>query len=576
MSQQPCEVLVVGAGPSGLTTAHELLRRGIAVRVVDAAAGPAPTSRALATHARTLEIYDQMGLLSTLLPQGRRIRKFTVHQNGRRLAALRADYSELPTRFPMTVMVDQAITEKVLRDAVAALGTRVEWGVRLDSFEQDADGITAELAHADGRREQLRTPWLVGCDGGHSLVRKLLGLRLIGESSETWLIADAVMDADLDDASLHWLRTAEGAMMAVPFPEPGKWRLLDTAEAVYDGDAKAVGERFSRKLTRALGSHVTVQEPSWVSVFTIQQRMINEMRAGRCFVVGDAAHVHSPASGQGMNTGIQDAYNLAWKLAAVVRGRAADALLDSYPAERVPVGAALLGSTNRATQLIQLRSTVAALILPVMFGVVRMAPPLQRKISRKIMRAMSALDLSYAGSALSQAPDASAAASPAAASDEGPQVGGRVSRLLESEAEEPGFAALVAELRDPRWTLFARVDGDGDRDLWARLDQRQRTWLSVRTVGAPGVKADGPNPLPDRPALSRRLGLTAPGRWLLVRPDGYASAQGDGRDPAALTAALALATAGLLTDPLGDPATGSTSDDRSNDAWTSDSTTARS
>ena len=566
MSQQPCEVIVVGAGPSGLTTAHELLRRGIAVRVVDAAAGPAQTSRALATHARTLEIYDQMGLLSTVLPQGRRIKKFTVHQNGRKLAALHADYSELPTRFPMTVMVDQAITENVLRDAVAALGTRVEWGVRLDSFEQDADGITVQLEHADGHREELCTPWLVGCDGGHSLVRKLLELRLIGESSETWLIADAVLDAELDDTSLHWLRTAEGAMMAVPFPQPGKWRLLDTAEAVYDGDAKAVGERFSRKLTRALGSHVTVQEPSWVSVFTIQQRMVNEMRTGRCFVVGDAAHVHSPASGQGMNTGIQDAYNLAWKLAAVVRGRAADALLDSYPAERVPVGAALLGSTNRATQLIQLRSTVAAMVLPVMFTVVRLVPPLQRKISRKIMRAMSALDLSYAESALSLAPDASSA--PAAASDEGPQIGCRVSRLLESEAKEAGFAALVAELRDPRWTLFACVDGAGDRDLWDRLDRKQGTWLSVRTVRAPGPTADGPNPLPVHPALSRRLGLTAAGRWLLVRPDGYASAQGGGRDRAALTAALSLATAGLLTNPL--------SDDRSNDAWTSDSSTARS
>ena len=250
MSGNPVRVLVVGAGPSGLTMAHELLRRGVDVRIVDAAPGPAGTSRALATHARTLEIYDQMGILPELLPQGRRIQKFTLYQNGRKLAALKADYSELPTRFPMTVMVDQAITEKVLRSAVADLGGEVEWGVRLESLEQDADGVTVTLRHPGDREETVRTPWLVGCDGGHSSVRKLLGLTLVGESSETWLIADAVLDTDLDDSSLHWLRGGTGAMMAVPFPEPGKWRLLDTAEVTYDGDVQvggaiaAVGQRL--------------------------------------------------------------------------------------------------------------------------------------------------------------------------------------------------------------------------------------------------------------------------------------------------------------------------------------------
>ena len=377
MSGKSLQALIVGAGPSGLTTAHELVRRGIEVRIVDAAQGPAGTSRALATHARTLEIYDQMGILPELLPQGRRIQKFTLHQSGRKLAALKADYSELPTRFPMTVMVDQAITEKVLRDAVAGFGGKVEWGVRLESLEQDADGVTVRLRHPGDRVETVRTDWLVGCDGGHSAVRKQLGLTLVGDSSETWLIADAVLDAGLDDTSLHWLRTRDGALMAVPFPEPGKWRLLDTADVTYDGDAQQIGERFARKLSQAVGRPVTVQTPTWVSVFTIQQRMITRMRSGRCFVAGDAAHVHSPASGQGMNTGIQDAYNLAWKLASVIRGHAGQELLDTYGAERVPVGARLLGSTNRATQLIQLKSPVAGLILPVMFKVVSTVPPLR-------------------------------------------------------------------------------------------------------------------------------------------------------------------------------------------------------
>ncbi|MCE7549813.1 FAD-dependent monooxygenase [Streptomyces thermodiastaticus] len=518
--------------------AHELLRRGIGVRIVDAARGPAATSRALATHARTLEIYDQMGILPELLPQGRRIQKFTLHQNGRKLAALKADYSELPTRFPMTVMVDQAITEKVLRDAVGRLGGSVEWGVRLESLDQDADGVTVRLRHADGREETVRTPWLVGCDGGHSTVRKLLGLVLVGRSSETWLIADAVLDTDLDDSSLHWLRSRTGAMMAVPFPQPGKWRLLDTAEVTYDGDPRQVGDRFARKLTEAVGRPVTVHTPTWVSVFTIQQRMITRMRSGRCFVAGDAAHVHSPASGQGMNTGIQDAYNLAWKLAAVIQGHAGEALLDSYGAERVPVGERLLGSTNRATALIQLKHPVAGLILPVMFTLVSRVAPLRSRISRKIMRAMSALDLSYAGSPLTRAAESRPGA---------PEPGERLSRVLADEADEPGFAALLAELRDPRWTLLARVTDDRYRTQWTALHDTHAAWLSVRAVVAPGAGDDAPDPLADRGALAGRLALRADGDWLLARPDGYVAARGTGPDGPALREALSAATAGLCS-----------------------------
>ena len=512
---------MVGAGPSGLTTAHELLRRGVAVRLVDAADGPAATSRALATHARTLEIYDQMGVLPELMPQGRPVQRFTIHQKGRALAALRADYSELPTRYPMTVMVDQAITERVLRDAVAKMGVEVEWGIRLQTLEQSDDSVTVGLQHTDGRTESLRTDWLVGCDGGHSTIRKQLGLQLVGESSETWLIADAEMDAGLDDRSLHWLRTSTSALMAVPFPQEGKWRLLDTAEAHYDGDAEAVGERFARKLGEAVGRPVTVRTPSWVSVFTIQQRMITAMRSGRCFVAGDAAHVHSPASGQGMNTGIQDAYNLAWKLAAVVHGHSADALLDTYAAERVPVGEALLGSTNNATRMIQMSNPWVGMVLPVMFGIVRNVQPIHSRISRKIMRAMSALDLSYAASPLS---------SPATTTD-GPPPGYRLACWTADEEKAPGVAAAIEELRDPRWTLLVA----GPRGtVPAGTDD---AWLSVRTLGVP----DGTRPMDDDGGQLRRLlGLTGPGGWILVRPDGYVAARGADSDPVG----TALAAAG--------------------------------
>ncbi|MEU9155369.1 FAD-dependent oxidoreductase [Streptomyces sp. NPDC048417] len=527
------DVLVVGAGPVGLAAAHELARRGVRVRIVDAARGPATTSRALATHARTLEVYDQLGVLDDLLPQGRCVEHFTLHQGGRRLIRFDTDYSRLPTRFPFTLMVDQAITEKVLRTALAGHGVEVEWGVRLEEFSDRGDLVEAELRHADGRAETVTPGWLVGCDGGHSTVRKQLGLPLVGDSSETWLIADAFVECDLPRDSIHWMRTPAGTVMLVPFPDTDKWRLLDTAEANYS-DERELAARFARKIEAGSGRQVRVHPPTWVSVFTIQQRMIPAMRAGRCFVAGDAAHVHSPASGQGMNTGVQDAVNLGWKLADVIRGHADEALLDSYSAERVPVGAALLKSTRMATVLIQLNNRWAAAALRGLFTIVRSVPPLKSKIQRKIMGGMSALDLSYADGPL------------ALTAHDGLQAGDRLAKVTEGMlAESAGWRELTAELRGTEWTLLVftaageSAEGETGESLRSLADDH-RGALRVRTVvpdaDAPG---DWPDPLRDPGArLSAGLG-TAPGGWILVRPDGYVAARGprvaDGA-PAALRA----------------------------------------
>ncbi|WP_328930734.1 FAD-dependent oxidoreductase (plasmid) [Streptomyces sp. NBC_00190] len=514
----PASVLVVGAGPVGLTAAHELARRGVRVRLVDAAPGPARTSRAVAVHPRTLETFDQMGVAEPVLASGRHNKAFTMYAGGRRLVRLEADYSSMPTRFPFTVVIEQTRTEELLREACGRLGVTVEWDVRLTGFSQDPGGVRARLEHGDGRAEEYRAAWLVGCDGGHSTVRKELGLPLIGESSETWELADAQVAMDLPPDTIYWVHTGGQALMMVPYQREGHWRLLDTAPVAGPGiaspaQARESAARFSQRLSAGLGREVLVGEPEWSSVFTFQQRMVPAMHQGRVFVAGDAAHVHSPASGQGMNTGIQEAYNLAWKLAMVARGQAGRPLLATYGQERVPVGRKLLGSTRQATFLVQFKNALAGVMLPAVFSVVRGAPPLRRAIQRKVLGGMSGLLLGY--------PD-----SPLTSTDGGLRqpAGSRAAAIAAGLPAGPAATALHAELRDPRWTLLYAPDGDEASLAAEAAAGVAGDWLSVRAVGArPGT---APAPLPDPDGLLRdALGL-ASGGWVLIRPDGYLAASG--------------------------------------------------
>ena len=541
-------VLVVGAGPVGLTAAHELARRGVRVRVVDRAPGPAVTSRALAVHARTLEVLDQMTVLDTLLLRGRRVEHFSVHLRGRTLVRFDTDYSEMPTRFPFSLMVDQVVTERVLRERLSGLGVEVEWGVGLDDFTPHEDRVDVVLSTRQGPAEHLGVPWLVGADGARSTVRKRLGLRLVGDAAQTWLNADVRMDARLPGDSNHLLHTGKGTLLLVPFPEQGKWRVVDTQDVDGAEDPEKVRARLEQKVSAALARPVAVSEPSWISVFTVQQRMIAQMRVGRCFVAGDAAHVHSPASGQGMNAGIQDAYNLAWKLADVVRGHAGDGLLDSYSAERVPIGERLLGSTRVATALVALRNALGPYLLPVALGLVRNTRPVKARLERKMIRSFCGLTVSYAGSPLSPPP---AGPSPGPGAGRGPRPGERVGFTAEDLAGHAGWREMCEELRSPRWTLLARADGDGAPDLVEEIGRAYGEAVSVRDVTGSASGRAGRRALPDPGgALSRGLGLV-PGEFALIRPDGYLAARGPFTDRDRVTGVLGRL--GLLARPLPAP-----------------------
>jgi NADPH-dependent dioxygenase len=405
---------------------------------------------------------------------------------------------------------------------VHAAGVDVEWSVELEKLRPIADGAEVRLRHADGTVEELTTPWLIGADGAHSAVRKQLGMNLVGDSSETWLVADAVVEAELPRDSLHWMHLAKGTIMLVPFPAEGKWRLLDTEDTDSADRPDVVAARFAAKISEGLGKQVVVRTPSWVSTFTIRQRLVENMRSGRCFLAGDAAHVHSPASGQGMNTGIQDAHNLAWKLAEVIRGDATAELLDTFTAERVPVGEALLGSTKTATGLIALRNAAAPVLLPVGLAVLNVVKPVKRSVERKILKGMSGLALDYAVSPLTVAHAGARA---------GIEPGDRVGCSAAAERESAGWRAMCAELADPRWTLLVFEPDCAAFPALKELDERYQSVVSLRSVSATD-EAGGPNPLEDPGSvLASSFGLGAvSGGFALVRPDGYLSAKGPALD----------------------------------------------
>jgi len=334
------KIIIAGAGPAGLTLALDLARRGIEFRIIEAADAPFAGSRGKGIQPRTLEIMEDLGVIDAILAAGGPYPKLRVHLGPLSLRAGSLGTNRRPTEsvpYPNLWMVPQSRTESILRERLSSFGVQVEFGKALTTFRQDERGVEAKLATG----ETVRSDFLVGCDGGHSTVRKTLGLNLEGESvdQQPMLVADVEVEG-LDRRDWHIWPLTKGAPLGI-CPLPGTPLFQLTAKA------EKIGSDIESTVYRATGHRIV--RVSWSSIYRPAVRMVNRFRVGRVFLAGDAAHVHPPTGGQGLNTGVQDAYNLGWKLAHVLRG-GPDSLLDTYEAERLPIAAAVLGLSKRLYQ----------------------------------------------------------------------------------------------------------------------------------------------------------------------------------------------------------------------------------
>lgn len=538
------EVLIVGAGPTGLTLACDLRRRGVAVRVVDRSAGFRRWSRGKGVQPRTLEVFDDLGIVDAALAAGRTHHRLRLYTGG----ALTADLAE-PARpprpgvpHPNLLILPQWRTEELLRERLAALGGAAEPGREVTGLVQDGTGVTATVADtATGTSVRVRAAFVVGCDGGRSVVRESAGLvlRRTGKA-ERFVLGDVRIDGlPTDGSSFAWF-DGDRYLAADPLDGRGIWQVQASVPA---GAAEAASLALFQRLFAERGfPHVRLHDPTWLSTFSPTVGAAERYRSGRVLLAGDAAHVHSPAGGQGLNTGVQDAYNLGWKLALVLRG-APDRLLDTYEEERAPVARAVLrGSDLGHSAVFSPHPAVRLLRERVLVPLLRLDP-----VRRALLSRADELDVGYRGSSLvgsARPPVRGAGPAERLRFLRGPRPGDRAPDARVRDASGAPVR-LFDRFRGPHATLllFAGVRstpdhlvGVADRVAGVVGDDIRACFVLAAGLAPAGLPAD--RILLDPDVEARQVYGTRSEALYLVRPDGHIGFRGQPAEAPALLAHL--------------------------------------
>jgi 2-polyprenyl-6-methoxyphenol hydroxylase-like FAD-dependent oxidoreductase len=349
------EVAIIGAGPTGLSLATQLVRHGVDFVIVEKNEDVTPFSKAIGVQARTLEIYEQLDLAQKAVEQGAIAGKVRLLAGGGMRAEL--DLSNIGqglSAYPYILLLEQSKNELLLYDYLQQRGKDVRWNTEFKSLSQTNEGTSAQIVTADGASQTIEARYLVGCDGAKSLVRHALGLEFQGSTVERmFFVADVQVDWKFSHDALHICLSKNSLLAFFPLKGDNRYRIVGSfPEEFAKDEAEVLYEEIEKRIKEEAKLDLDIQGVDWFSTYRVHTRHVNKFSEGRCFLAGDSAHIHTPAGGQGMNTGIQDGYNLAWKLALALRGKATETLLDTYNEERLENAKNLTQSTDRMFQFL--------------------------------------------------------------------------------------------------------------------------------------------------------------------------------------------------------------------------------
>jgi 2-polyprenyl-6-methoxyphenol hydroxylase-like FAD-dependent oxidoreductase len=508
-------VAIVGAGPTGAMLAIELARRGVEVRVLDKQSARPRETRAIGIHARSLELFHQIGIVDEFLELGCRVDGGVVHSKAPRNGYASLDSLESP--YPYMLCLSQEETQRILDVQLERLGVEIERGAEVVGVHDAGGAVQVTLAPRPDQPERAFTAdWVIGCDGAGSIVRRSLGVPFEGEDyGQDWLMAEVTIGWPMNRDRFHIFTYTAAPMVTFPLPSD-RWRVFLPQVPGRSGHRQAPDMEEIERLAAQRGpAGMRLADPDLLATFRCYRRSTGSMRQGRLLLAGDAAHIHSPAGGQGMNTGLQDAFNLGWKLGLVARGDASPGLLDTYSAERVPIAAGVLEFTHRLVRTFTVASPRRRWLRDRVLPAVLSIPAAEGRYANRV----SQLGHTYRGGPLAPVV-ARTGRRPFAAGDRLPCVSG----LRRSGEPEP--ITTLELLSAPSHTLLILAGDPADLTLAGRaIAHLEPHSDKTRIVLVTGEKSSPGPPAVTDPGLRahRRYGALG-GRLLLVRPDGYLAA----------------------------------------------------